>query len=351
MMESDLRDILKCVRCGTCRSVCPVFDVLGWESRGARGRMLVAHGLYQGLEPGEDVLESLNTCTTCGICEQMCPAGVKPPSVIQHARHELVLRGKMTDAQSGLHERISDTGNSLGETGDRNAWMEGLGDVRERAEYVYFVGCLGAYRFPEQAKATFDILKNFDVTVLQDEKCCGSPLLRMGFDADGLMSHNIEQIERTGAHTIISSCAGCCSTLKKDYPDRFRVMHVSEFLAEHLDELDLKRLDVTVTYHDPCHLGRSLGVYDAPRKVIDAICSLKEMESSRESARCCGGGGGVRTGFPDLSSELARRRLCEVPDGVDYLVTSCHLCRSNLSLEAGDVKVIDLVELVGMALK
>ncbi|MDO9517256.1 MAG: 4Fe-4S dicluster domain-containing protein, partial [Methanosarcinaceae archaeon] len=75
MLDVDLRSLLKCVRCGACRSVCPVLEEVGWESAGARGRMLVAHGISQGLDVDADVLESLNTCMTCGMCKQMCPAG------------------------------------------------------------------------------------------------------------------------------------------------------------------------------------------------------------------------------------------------------------------------------------
>lgn len=352
MLDVDLRSILKCVRCGACRSVCPVLEEVGWESAGARGRMLVAHGISQGLDVDDDVLESLNTCMTCGMCKQMCPAGANPISVIENTRHRLVMRGDVTEAQEELHKRITETGNSLGEMSDRHAWLGERGAwVKETAEYVYFVGCLGAYRYPESVIATFDVLSHFDVTILPDEVCCGSPLIRTGFDAAEMIAHNVEQIRKVGAHTIITSCAGCHNTLTENYSDEFEVVHVSEFLAEHLSELELKRLDITVTYHDACHLGRCRGVFDAPRKVIEAVCDLKEMETSRENARCCGGGGGVRTGYPDLSLALAKKRLKEIPDGVDYLITSCPLCTKNLIEGGSDTDVIDLVELVWLAME
>src|SRR6056297_1819845 len=121
-MTEDMRSILKCVRCGTCRSVCPVFDVLGWESTGARGRMMVAHGVSQGLEVDKDVLDSLNTCTTCGMCKEMCPSGAAPTKVVENTRHQLVLQGKMTDAQKELRGNAIETGNPLGESAERMAW-------------------------------------------------------------------------------------------------------------------------------------------------------------------------------------------------------------------------------------
>jgi Fe-S oxidoreductase len=167
-------------------------------------------------------------------------------------------------------------------------------------------------------------LQRFGVTLLPDEQCCASPLLRTGFkdDAEKVMECNLEQIRKMGAHTIITSCAGCYTTLKNNYPEEFHIISLPEFLAEHLEDLKLKRLDLTVTYHDPCHLGRHNKIYEAPRKIIRAICTLKEMKNIKEDSRCCGGGGGVRIGYPDISLELARKRLEDIPEGIDYIVTS-----------------------------
>ena len=205
--DSYLRSILKCVRCGTCRSVCPVFEETGWESSGARGRMLVAHAISQGMDIGSDVLTSINTCTTCGLCEQNCPSGAKPPDVVEETRHQLVLKNKMTDQQVKLRKNVTEYGNTLAETSGRYTWLGAEpADFKEYAEYVFFVGCLEAYRYPEVAKATFDILKKFDVTLLPDEYCCGSPLLRTGFDADDVIDKNVEQIKNIGAHTVITGC-------------------------------------------------------------------------------------------------------------------------------------------------
>ncbi|MFA0823358.1 MAG: (Fe-S)-binding protein [Methanomethylovorans sp.] len=350
MSNLDLRSILKCVRCGTCRSVCPVFEQTGWESSSSRGRMLVVHGVYHGLEADQDVLNSLNTCTTCGLCEQMCPSGASPTQIVEDTRHQLVLKGKMTDTQAALrHEAIS-KGNPLGETKYRHSWLQDTSDIKEHAPYVFFVGCLGSYRYPELTRRTFDLLKKFDVTLIPEEVCCGSPLLRTGSDPDALVSKNLEQIKKIGAHTIITGCAGCYTTLKNDYPGDLKVIHVSEFLAEHLSEMDLKHLDLKVTYHDPCHLGRCNGVFDAPRKIITSICELKEMKSHHEQSRCCGAGGGVMKGYPDLSLALSKKRLEEIPEGMDYLVTSCPLCRTNLQRGGPKVEVIDILDLMEMAM-
>lgn len=353
--EVDRRSVYKCVQCGTCRSVCPVFEAVGWESANTRGRMLIIKSLLEGREPSEDVLPSLATCTTCGICAAKCPAGVNPPEVVEEARSELVRLGITTESQEKLLSAVTSTGNSFGESRNRLHWLpdSARSKLPEKSDYVYFVGCFDSYRYPEFARKTFEVLQHFEVTLLPDEHCCASPLLRTGFkqDAEKIMEHNLEQIKKVGAHTIITGCAGCYTTLKNNYPGNLRVISVPEFLAEHLGDLKLKRLDLKVSYHDPCHLGRHNGVYDAPREVIKAICELKEMKNIRENSRCCGGGGGVRIGYPDISLELARKRLEDVPEGVDYIVTSCPLCVRNLRDAGGDIEVIDIIELVAMALE
>jgi Fe-S oxidoreductase len=250
----------------------------------------------------------------------------------------------------GLDRKILDSGNTFGEKSDRLSWLSDRSLIREKADYVYFVGCMNSYRYGETARNTFSILSRFGATLLPREQCCGSPLLRTGFDARRVLEENSRQIRKIGASTVITGCAGCYTTLKNSYGNQFRVLSVPEFLAEHLPEIDLKPLDITVTYHDPCHLGRHNKVYEQPRRIIRSICRLVEMKTSREAARCCGGGGGVRAGYKDLSLQIARKRIADVPEGVDYIVTSCPLCIRNLRDGGGGERVIDLVDLVGMAI-
>jgi fumarate reductase (CoM/CoB) subunit B len=313
--------------------------------------MLVIKRLSGGNTADSNDIDSLNTCTTCGICTENCPAGIEPPSLIEDARRVLVSSGIMTEKQARLNEKVTLSGNSFGETKARLGWLSESSRLPDEADYVYFAGCLASYRYPKMAAKTFNVLKRFGATVLPDEKCCGSPLLRTGFDANKLIKSNFRQIKDLGAKTVITGCAGCYTTLKNEYPDEFRVVSVPEFLAEHIEELDLKPLGLTVTYHDPCHLGRRHKIYDQPRKVIEAICNLVEMDANKNRSRCCGGGGGVRSGYRDLSLKMARKRLDDVPQGADYIVTSCPLCIRNLNDAGGDGKVIDLVELVSKAIE
>jgi len=310
---------------------------------------MVIKAMSSGLQADLDVLDSLNSCTTCGICTENCPAGVNPPDLIERARRELVTRGSMTRSQVDLSRNIFESGNTFGDPRDRLAWLQNRRLLKKKAEYVYFVGCMNSYRNPATAARTFAILSRFGATLLPAEQCCGSPLIRTGFDAARFVDENSRQIEEIGAKTVITGCAGCYTTLKKNYAKQFEVVSVSEFLAEHISELAPKSLDLTVTYHDPCHLGRHNKIYEQPRRLIEAICRLKEMKATRKDARCCGGGGGVRAGYRDLSLQMARRRLQDVPDGVDYIITSCPLCIRNLRDAGAGEKVIDLVDLVAKA--
>ena len=350
MIEECVPGITKCVRCGKCIVLCPIYEELGWESTSARGRLLTALALSEGVEITPSMIEGINTCVTCGICAINCPSDAHADEVSEACRAEMRLKGYQSDAHKALAERVKTSGNTLNESGPRLNWIDYK--PKDKAEYVFFVGCLDSYRFQEATKDAFDVLSKFDVALLSDEKCCGSPLLRTGQDATDLIEHNIAEIKKLGAKKVITSCAGCYTTLKVDYPKYsdvdFEVVHISEFLNDKLDELSPKKLEMTVTYHDPCHIGRHHKIYDPPREIINAICDLKEMERNKASSRCCGGGGGVRLGYDDLSLSLAKKRMGDVPDDVDYIVTPCPLCERNLEDAGG--KVIQLSTLVKMAL-
>ncbi|MDL2260732.1 (Fe-S)-binding protein [Methanimicrococcus sp. OttesenSCG-928-J09] len=357
----DKRDLYRCVSCGNCRSVCPAFEQTGRESKNTRGRILVIRDVYEGNLADESVFDSINTCTTCGYCAVSCPAGVHPPDLVEGARSGLVASGKMTPVQMKIRDTVAQYANTLGDSGPRLGWLEGSGlAVPENPKAVYFVGCLDTYRYPGTALHSYRILNKMGVGLLEDEKCCASPLLRLGFtnEADVLIKHNINQIKKSGADTIIAGCAGCFNTLKNNYGsdlDGISVVTVSEYLISHLDDLKkagLSKLNLKITYHDPCHSGRHNDIYDEPRALIREIVgkdNFIEMATIREKSRCCGGGGGVRSGYNDLSLAMAKRRLEDVPAGIDYIVTTCPLCLRNLRDAGGDVPAIDLIELVSMA--
>ncbi|MDY0266047.1 MAG: (Fe-S)-binding protein [Methanimicrococcus sp.] len=354
----DKRDLYRCVSCGNCRSVCPVFELTGRESKNTRGRILIIRDIYEGKLKDDSVFDSINTCTTCGYCAVSCPAGVHPSNLVESVRRGLVSSNKMTPTQKKIRDTVLACSNTLGNTEPRLGWLEGLNlEIPKNPKAVYFVGCLDTYRYPENAVKTYQILHKLGVGLLEDEKCCTSPLLRLGFvnEADKMKQHNLEQIKKSGAETVIAGCAGCYNTLKNDYSlDNIRVVTVSEYLISHLEDLKniVQKTNLKVTYHDPCHSGRHNNIFDEPRALIYEIVgqeNLIEMATNREKARCCGGGGGVRSGYGELSLAMAKRRLQDVPQDVDYIVTTCPLCVRNLRDAGGDVPVIDLIELLTLS--
>lgn len=346
MIQDHIEDIIKCTRCGRCRAICPINEELGWESTNARGRMLLARALAEGEKPSHAMKRSFYTCLTCSMCTSTCPSGAKPDEVVEDARREMIAQGSAPPYYDTILENITRHGNSLGDTGPRNAWVpEELRLNKGKADVIYWSGCLTSYRQQQTALSSLKILSRFGARVLDDERCCGSPLLRLGGESVAL-EHNREEIERSGASTLVTGCAGCYKTLSESLD--IEVLHVTQFLARHVDELPLERLPYRVSYHDPCHLGRCMKVYDEPREIIRRICDFEEMATSKSLAKCCGGGGGVRRGYGDLARKVAKKRLLDAPAGIDYIITACPMCHANLQDAGG--KVLDISELVLMSM-
>ncbi|MBR4447395.1 (Fe-S)-binding protein [Methanobrevibacter sp.] len=210
---------------------------------------------------------------------------------------------------------------------------------------LYFRGCTAREKQTSIQEATEKLLNlaGVDYHILEDEKCCGSVLLRTGFDKEA--QKQIE--ENTGVlkgEKIITSCAGCYKTLKEDY-EGLDVIHISQLLDELIKEnkLNLTKANLNVTYHDSCHLGRHCSVFDEPRNVIESVADLVEMENNREDSLCCGAGGGVKSAYPELASQMAKSRIGQAKEtNCETLVTPCPFCK--LNLENDELEVLDLTE-------
>ena len=342
-----------CTMCGFCKSVCPSFKTIGWDSSVARGRVILSYGLIVGDIPAdESVIENIYTCTTCMDCVRRCPSKVDVVEIVEMCRADLVKNGHILPKHKEAAENTIRFGNPYGES---ETMVQRLKAVPKRSKTGYFPGCSAAYRSPETAGSVLSIFNKLKVDhTVVDCKCCGSVMQRIGWDNDDvvkIMEHNVNAIKEQGVETLTVSCAGCYRMFKEEYPKYvdvpFKVLHISEFLVS--QDLKLKPLNVKATYHDPCHLGRHAKVYDAPRAVIQKIPGLefKEMARSRETSLCCCGGGGVRSAYPDGSKKMAEMRL-EDADSADIIITSCPFCVNNLKFGMGDKKkrVVDLTELV-----
>ena len=210
---------------------------------------------------------------------------------------------------------------------------------------LYFRGCTAREKQTEISKATERLLDlaGVDYHVLDDEKCCGSVLLRTGFEkqAKEQIKKNTEILKD---EKIITSCAGCYKTLKEDY-DGLDVVHISQLLDELIREnkLNFTKADFKVTYHDSCHLGRHMDVFDEPRNAIESVADIVEMENSREDSLCCGAGGGVKSAYPEIADQMAKSRLAQArKTGCETFLVSCPFCK--LNLENDEIEVLDLTE-------
>lgn len=237
-------------------------------------------------------------------------------------------------------------------------------------DILYFVGCTASYdtNVKEVGINTLNILDALGISfgiLGTEEKCCGSVLLRVGdHEFERLASENIGIFNSLGVKMLVTSCAGCFKTIKEDYKKvgrlNMEVLHTAELLVRLIREkkLELKHeVPLKVTYHDPCHLGRHSGVFDAPREILKAIPGLEfvEMERIREFSRCCGAGGGLKAGFPDLQNQMAAERVRDAEKTqATRLVSACPFCYQGLQIGVNaiqsNVKVTDITELVALSM-
>jgi Fe-S oxidoreductase len=354
-VKEYLKELITCTQCGYCKEICPVFEDLGWDSASPRGRVALAYGLYMGdIEPDESILERLLQCTTCEDCKRRCPSKTEVVKAIEAIRKDLNEAGFSLEIHKKIYDSIKQHKNPYGESKPRS---EVFGDQPKKADIAYFAGCTATYRNTEISDAAISILKKLgvDYTVL-DEVCCGSVLQRTGFDDEmlkTLVEANIKAIEDTGAKKVLFSCAGCLRMFRKEYKKirdfNFEPLHFTEWLVD--QEFTLKSYPKKVTYHDPCHIGRHIGIYEAPRKLINRIPEIQfqEMDYKEDQAKCCGGGGGVRSAFPEVAQDIAGNRIKQA-EFAEVLLNTCPFCLNTLKFgnekSKVDIEIIDLLQLI-----
>jgi Fe-S oxidoreductase len=308
-------------------------------------------------EPSDGLLKAVYACTLCGACYEKCKqitrVEISLPELFEELRSELVNKSWILDVHKNIAEKIKETRNAYGEKYEYEAKStDGNADV------LYYIGCTARYRVPEIADAMLEIFDKLGIKyrVMDEEWCCGSVLFRTGQlkEAKELMAHNIEEIKKSGAKTVVFTCPGCLMTFKKNYPDMsVELVHSTQFLAR-LGNIKVKKLDMEAAYHDPCHLGRDLGIYEEPRAVLKEVAGMKEMKREREQAWCCGSGGGVKSAFDEFALWSATERLKEAKEaGAGALVSACPFCKRNLKEAAANegMEVYDIVELVNRCLE
>ena len=355
-----------CFQCGLCDVVCPWNKVRTFSMRKIIRE--AAFGLSE--VEGEDIWR----CTTCGTCPAQCPRGVKQIDVSVALRRLAseyeMFPASVKPARTARASLISEGNPLQGERGKRAEWAKGLSvkPYEEGMEALYFVGCYFSYdpRMKKVAQATVNILKqagvNFGI-LGEKENCCGESIRKTGSEKvfKKLAKENIKTFIDNGVKKIIVSSPHCYHTFKNEYPEfmvNFEVIHMNQYVLELIKEGRLQfsgEFEKSVTYHDPCYLGRHNGIYDEPRELLNKVSGLKlvEMEACRKNSLCCGGGGGriwMDTPQEERFSDI-RLRQAEAT-GAQILATSCPYCITNfeesrLNLEYEDVlDVKDITEII-----
>ena len=377
---NDVKEWLHyCGRCNSCKYIyrdyqnsCPAYIKFFFEPYTSSGKIWMALDLYQGkYDWSPSIVDKVFSCTLCGNCTIQCQqeAGKHALDIFEALREEAVEKGiGPLDAHKQFLENIEKEDNPYGDP--KKDRFKGVPKeyFNDDADVIYYVGCTTAYREKQLFESVIPILQKLEVnfTLLEDEVCCGSPLLTTGQfkAAKRLAEQNARIILEKKGSTVIASCAGCLRTLKSQYEKKYgikiekEVLHLSEFLSQKLKILkklykkSKKNMDIA-TYHDPCHIGRHLGIFEEPRKVLKSIPGIQfiEMGRNRENAWCCGAGAGVKSALKDWAVEISEERIKEAEETkAKYLVTTCPFCERNLRDAAeklnSDIEIIDLCQLV-----
>ncbi|MHA1147493.1 MAG: (Fe-S)-binding protein [Promethearchaeota archaeon] len=405
-LKERWKDIMSCMGCGDCGYsirpavrrflTCPVKEALGeraFEIYFSRGRMNILKSILMGQIPlSKDLAEYIYKCSECGNCTEVCHQTQNENIVlntskwIDHVevwnalRRDLVEGGfAPLDRHSKLIDYMNkeDIKNPYGEQkAKKYEWAEGFSNVKDKGDIAIFGGCTMPLRQSSTLRNMMKIFQSAGKTIAmsKDEWCCGSVSMRIG-DYNSVQEevrHNIELFKVMGAKTVFSPCAGCYRTLKKDYPEiigedlPFQVKHITEILIEIINNKEIafkpeEGEKIKVTYHDPCHLGRHMDLYNIPREIIQKIPGIEfiEMKRNRKNAWCCGAGGGVKSQFPDLAIEISKERIKEaVESGANVLLTSCPFCVGSLSdalrempLEVqNQIHVVDIIDFIASKL-
>lgn len=399
----DMRAVAEdCVRCSNCKwvdpwemrskrfsKICPMNTHYMVDAFSSQGRMDLTLAILDGkLDPDDSpmLLDIIYNCDTCGACDIMCKRNGDREvlQVTLDLRAKLVEEGQLLPQHMLVLESLRREDNTMmAKRADRGKWAEDL-DIKdlthEKADVVFHAGCHISFNDAlwKVGRTAVQLLQKFglDVGIMgKDETCCGCKVYDMGYRGEytKYAENNIEAWETAGVKTVVTACADCYWVFKKMYPEDgagFEVYHIVEYIAKLLKDGAIQftnSVPKTVTYHDPCHLGRRaadyvpgeplVGVYDAPREILQRIpgLTLVEMERIKENAWCCGAGGGVYESFPEHALWTASERVEEAAStGADAIVSACPWCENNFSEAVedndGSLEVMDILELVDRAL-
>ena len=338
---------LACLECGKCTSVCPVSRF----SMQYSPRSLITKAVredFDNLFADYD----LWSCLTCKRCDAVCPSNIRYSELTQIIRigaRDCGFHGKCS--HSGAMELLQNIMTMKDLKQNRLDWVTDDLDIADHGDILYFVGCAPYFdvfftdldlSILDAAKSSIKILNKLKITpvLMSNERCCGHDLLWNG-DVENfkmLAQHNLTEVNKIGAKTILFSCAECMSAFKNLYPEygftvKAELKHMSQFLAEKIGngEITLKEVNTDITFQDPCRLGRHLGIYDEPREVLKTNNDkhFHEMKQNNKGSLCCGVSAWMNC---DMTSKaIQRERLKQASEtGAEILAVACPKCQIHL---------------------
>jgi Fe-S oxidoreductase len=382
-----LLDMTSCTECGRCQSQCPAWHT----DKPLSPKLLIMamrdHAMAKVVETenlvGENApidLDVLWSCTSCGACVEECPVDIEHVDhIVNMRRFQVLVESEFPTELGGTFRNLEKSGNPWGANKqDREGWIAECdfpvrvvsGELPEEVEYLFWVGCAGAYeeRAKKTTKAVAELLHmagvNFAV-LGKRETCTGDPARRSGneFLYQILAAENIETFKETfgnrGVKKVVVTCPHCFTTIGKDYAQsgyELQMLHHTQLLNTLVKEGKLKtsphKADQKITFHDPCYLGRHNQIYAPPRELLEASgCDIEEMPRNQERSFCCGGGGGRMWMEEKIGTRINLNRVDEVIDtGVPEVAVACPFCRimvgDGMVARQSDVEVLDVAQVL-----
>lgn len=377
------KELLKCVRCGSCKAFCPTYEEISTETMGARGRLALLWGLSEGhLTSSPNLNDYIFSCTLCGACSGLCPPGVDIKEVMYHGRsilnkedkkrkrirflaHFSIKRPQLSWKLLSITQRLLFP--YLLKKGvlpfrlelperrlkdDRRVFTVS----RKKGRVAVFTGCTVNFLLPHLGDALINVLHTlgYEVIFPAGEVCCGVPLRTLGMEEDArrLANKNFGIFSKLNVEAVVSLCPTCTLAVKKEYPVLIgegieKAEDISSFLSDRLDSShfpDFPPSLKTVLYHDPCHLKYGLGIEKEPRRLLkDSGIDLVNISGER----CCGFAGIFCFSNRELSQRILDKCAGEYEKSeTDAIVTSCPGCLMQLSREIKNKPVLHLIEVL-----
>ncbi|ASY28290.1 enoyl-CoA hydratase [Candidatus Planktophila limnetica] len=389
-----LLDMTSCTECGRCQSQCPAWHT----DKPLSPKLLIMamrdHAFAKTVETenmvGENApisLDVLWSCTTCGACVNECPVDIEHiDHIVNMRRFQVLVESEFPSQLNGTFRNLETAGNPWGSNkNDREGWISEMdfpirvveGTLPEDVEYLFWVGCAGAYeeRAKKTTKAVAELLHiaGVEFAVLgKRETCTGDPARRAGneFLYQILSKENIDtftQVFETrkdkGTKKVVVTCPHCFTTIGRDYAQsgyELQVVHHTQLLNQLVREgrlIPVNKSEKSLTYHDPCYLGRHNQVFEAPRELLQATgVTITEMPRNQERSFCCGAGGGRMWMEEKLGTQINLNRVDEaLATGVEEVAVACPFCRvmvtDGVAARESQVQVLDVAQALLRAVK